>query len=95
MHQAHLSMEYSSHEYLSGLPFPTPGDLPDPGTEPSSLVSTALVGIFYTTAPLGKPMPYNTILQNFKAYIQCYSLIVESKYKHMKSESCSIMSDCL
>ena len=47
------------------MPFPTPGDLPDPGTEPSSLASTALVGIFYTTAPLGKPMPYNTIYAKF------------------------------
>ena len=35
-HQAPLSMEFSRQEYWSGLPFPTPGDLPDPGTEPSS-----------------------------------------------------------
>ena len=33
---APLSMEYSRQEYWSGLPFPTPGDLPDPGTEPRS-----------------------------------------------------------
>ena len=30
-HQAPLSMEFSRQEYWSGLPFPTPGDLPDPG----------------------------------------------------------------
>ena len=30
-------MEFSRQEYWSGLPFPTPGDLPDPGTEPTSL----------------------------------------------------------
>ena len=47
------------------MPFPTPGGLPDPGTEPSSLASTALVGVFYTTAPLGKPMPYNTTYAKF------------------------------
>ena len=32
--QAPLSMEFSRQEYWSGLPFPTPGDLPDPGIEP-------------------------------------------------------------
>ena len=35
-HQASPSMEFSRHEYWSGLPFPSPGDLPDPGIEPGS-----------------------------------------------------------
>ena len=35
-HQAPLSMEFSRQEYWSGLPFPFPGDLPDPGIEPGS-----------------------------------------------------------
>ena len=35
-HQAPLSMEFSRQEYWSGLPFPSPGDLPDPGIKPSS-----------------------------------------------------------
>ena len=35
-HQAPPSMEFSRQEYWSGLPFPSPGDLPDPGTEPRS-----------------------------------------------------------
>ena len=35
-HQAPLSMRFSRQEYWSGLPFPSPGDLPDPGTEPGS-----------------------------------------------------------
>ena len=34
-HQAPVSMEFSSQEYWSGWPFPSPGDLPDPGIEPS------------------------------------------------------------
>ena len=38
-----------------GLPFPSPGDLPDPGMEPMSLASPALAGRFFTTAPPGKP----------------------------------------
>ena len=35
-HQALLSMEFSKQEYWSGLPFSSPGDLPDPGIEPGS-----------------------------------------------------------
>ena len=46
-HQDPLSMGFPRQEYLSGLPFPTPGDLPDPGTEPTSLVSA---GGFFTTS---------------------------------------------
>ena len=41
--------------YWSGLPFPPPGDLPNPGTEPPSSGSPALAGIFFTTAPPRKP----------------------------------------
>ena len=41
-------MESSRQEYWSGLPFPSPGDLPDPGIEP---VSPALVGGFFTAEP--------------------------------------------
>ena len=37
-----LSMGFSRQEYWSGLPFPSPRDLPDPGTEPTSLMSPAL-----------------------------------------------------
>ena len=42
-------------EYWSGLSFPTPGDLPDPGIKPTSPESLALAGRFFTTAPYGKP----------------------------------------
>ena len=48
-HQAPLSMGFSRQEYWSGLPFPSPGDLPDPGTEPVSLTSPSLAGGFFTT----------------------------------------------
>ena len=46
-------MEFLRQVYWSGLPFPTPGDLPDPGIEPASVVSTALAGRFSITAPPG------------------------------------------
>ena len=54
-HQAPLSMEFSKQEYWNGLPFPTPGDLPDLGIQPASLVSPPLAGGFFTTTPPGKP----------------------------------------
>ena len=51
--QAPLSMGFPRQEYWSGLPFPAPGDLTDPGTEPMSLVSPALAGGFFITEPPG------------------------------------------
>ena len=47
-----LSMGFSRQEYLRGLPFPSPGDLPDPEIKS---MSSALVGRFFTTEPPGKP----------------------------------------
>ena len=52
-HQAPLPMEFCRQEYWSGLPFPSPGDLPNAGIKPTSLVSPALVGGFFTTVPSG------------------------------------------
>ena len=49
--QAPLSMGFSRREYWSGLPCPPPGDLPDPGIEPESLMSPAFAGGFFTTEP--------------------------------------------
>ena len=43
-------MEFPREEYWSGLPFPPPRYLPDPGIEPMSLVSPALAGGFFTTS---------------------------------------------
>ena len=48
-HQAPLSMRFPREEYRSGLPFPSPGDLPDPGIEPASPATPALAGRFFTT----------------------------------------------
>ena len=57
-HQAPLSMGFPRQEYWSRLPFPSPGDLPDPGVE---LTSPALAGgtgneWLITTEPPGKPI---------------------------------------
>jgi len=44
-------MGFPRQEYLSGLPFPSPGDLADPGIEPKSCIANG----FFTTEPPGKP----------------------------------------
>ena len=46
-HQAPLSLGFSRQEHWSGLPFPTPEDLPDPRIEPESLMSPALADRFF------------------------------------------------
>ena len=48
-HQAPLSMEFSRQEYWRGLTCLPPGDLPDPGIKPKSLMSSFLTGRFFTT----------------------------------------------
>ena len=53
-HQAPPSMEFSRQEYLSGLPFPSPGDLPDPGIEPGSLPHCEQM--LYRLSHQGSPM---------------------------------------
>ena len=56
-HQAPQSMGFSRQEYWSGLPFPSPGDLPDPGIEPGS---PALEADALTSEPAGKPYSFYT-----------------------------------
>ena len=51
-----LPMEFSRQEYWSRLPFPTPGDLSNPGIKPEDPVAPAEAGGFFTTEPPGKPM---------------------------------------
>ena len=54
--QTPLMMGFSRQEYWSGLPFPSPRDLPNPGVEP---VSPELAGGFFTTEPPGKPIRFD------------------------------------
>ena len=53
-HQAPLSVGFSRQEYLSGLPCSPPGDLPDSGAGPASLLSPALAGGFFIATPSEK-----------------------------------------
>ena len=63
-HQASISMEFSRQEYRSGLPFPSPGDLPDRGIKPMSPV---LAGGFFTSKPSGKAWTLSTLF-NYLIY---------------------------
>ena len=51
-HQASLSVGFFRQEYWSGLLFPTPGDLPNPGIEYSSLTTPTLAGGFFTSSSI-------------------------------------------
>ena len=63
VHQAPLPMGFSRQEYWSGLPFPSPGDLPDPGIKPRFL---ALQVDSFLSEPPGKPFDYlpMSLIQN-------------------------------
>ena len=67
--QAPLSIGFFRQEYLSELPFPRPGDLPNPGIEPRFPEFPALAGRFFTTEPPEKPQcrgrAFNPWLQEY------------------------------
>ena len=63
-HQGPLSMGLCRQEHWSGLPFPLPGDLPDPGIKAKSPTSPALADGFFTTESPGKPIT-NINIGNF------------------------------
>ena len=66
--QAPLSMGSSRQEYLSGLPFPPPGNLPDPGIEPRS---PALQADTSTSEPPGKPVYIYIDIQRCRYMLEC------------------------
>ena len=59
VHWAPLSMGFPRQKYGSGLLFHPPGDLHEPGIKPSSPLSPALAGRFFTTDSTGKPYVYS------------------------------------
>ena len=79
LHQASLSMGLSRQEYWCGLPSPPPGDLPDLGIKPASLMSPALAREFFITEPQGKRPPSRLTWEAkpdlpFVIYILYYSI---------------------
>ena len=67
-HQPLPSTGFFRQEYWNGLLFPTPGDLPDPGIEPASLVSPALTGGFFTMSATWESPTFNNGSWNVPCY---------------------------
>ena len=61
--QAPLSMGFSMQAYWSGLPSPPPGDLPNPGIEPTSLMSPALASGLFTSSATWEAQLCHTLIQ--------------------------------
>ena len=80
--QTPLSMGFPRQEYLSRLPFPSPGDLPDPGIEPMSPV---LAGRFFTTEPPGKPAEQllieQLLIEQLLSDVLCRKLWIQKSVK--------------
>ena len=93
-YQAPLFMEYSRQEYLSGLSFPPPGDVPDSGIVPASLAATALAGEFFTTGPPGKPhnlvivyqLSFSVLSWPLKPHLQRHRQLEEGS--HVQGDTC-------
>ena len=70
-----LSMGFPRQEYWSGVPFPTPGDLPNPGIEPTFLVSPSLAAVFQLLSrvqlcdPMGCSMPGFLVLHHLPEFV--------------------------
>ena len=76
--QAPVSMGFPRQEYWSGLPFPSPGELPHPGIEHESLAASSLAGGFFTTEPRGKPTYFKTHIPKLYRFRKKY--ILKCKY---------------
>ena len=69
-HQAALSTGFSRQEHWSGMPFPPPGDLPNPRIEPASPVASALAGRIFTADPSGKHPKEDMWIQMVNKYMK-------------------------
>ena len=91
--QAPLSTGFSRQEYWSGLPFPSPGDRSNPGTEPSSLMSPALSGLFFTNSATWKACMYKFIYSiNIGTFYIRYNMY--SNIYNIYSNTCIFDSGC-
>ena len=79
--QASQSMGFSRQEYWSGLPCPPPGDLPSLGIKPTTLMSLALAGVFFTTSTTREAHLHTQIPQRVSAPLQL---------KHTEGTTCHL-----
>ena len=69
-------MGFSRQEYWSGLPFPSPGDIPNPEIEPGK---PALAGRFFAIAPPGKPLNTLGRLSKSQVFLVCKRKVMTPK----------------
>ena len=81
-HQAPLSMEFSRQEYWSGLPFPFPGNLPNPGIKPAFLMSPALACEFFITSATWEAAIYfsKSLHQSYKEHLVGYGNLLQGLF---------------
>ena len=90
-HQVPLSMEFFSQQYWSRLPFPPPGDVPNPGIEPTSLASPALAGGFN----------YYNLMLRATIWDRCYHYFnftnkeIEPQIKYSAAAAAKSLQSCL
>ena len=98
-HQAPLSAGFSRQEYYSELPFPTSGDLPDPGIESRSLMSPALAGRIFTPEPPGKPLVYplsfgNIFISSFRGLFGSQSFFLLTSENAFMVQNLKLLPNC-
>ena len=91
--QAPLSLRLSWQEYCSGLPFPTSGDLSNPGTEPMSPVLPALQASSLPAEPPGSPRIQS--IATYITFIYLYTGDQENKGRKFKLRNLSLVSKLL
>ena len=76
--QASLSMGFPRQRYWSGFPFPSPGDLPDPGIKLVFVVSPVLAGRFFTLHHLGSIYNHSLPMEDGKTLLKCRGNVIFS-----------------
>ena len=75
--QTSLSMEFCKQEYWNRLPFPSPGDLPNPGIKPVSLAPPTLASGFFTNCAIEKPREIHVVwCLSFSLWVTPFSMII-------------------
>ena len=87
--QAPLSMGFSTQEYWGGLPFPPPGDLPNPEIKPVSPASPSLAGRYFTAEPPGKWLSKFSCLAIFS------SSLTENGFPLVKNQKINVLTSCI
>ena len=94
---APLSMGFSRQEYWSGFPWPSPGDLPNPGSEPMSLSSLSLAGKFFSTSTTGEALKEcERVLYRAMINLSCFPISILTLYSCVVFHSSRLfhMNDC-